>query len=67
MEKQQKRIEDFLKEYGELVAKHEVDIAHIPVYAPDGQGGFKTILQARPVDISKQENAPESEEPTKAE
>jgi hypothetical protein len=61
------RVEAFMKEYGELVKKHGIDIANYPVYTPDGQGGFKTVLQASPVDVSKQENAPASEEPAKTE
>lgn len=61
------RVEAFMKEYGELVQKHQIDIANYPVYTPDGQGGFKTILQATPVDISNKENAPANEEPTKTE
>lgn len=41
----------FLKEYGELVEKHQVDFANYPVYVPDGQGGFKTIIQSTPVSL----------------
>jgi len=48
------RIDTFLKEYGDLVNKHQVDFATYPVYVPDGQGGFKTITQTTPVDIKNQ-------------
>lgn len=43
----------FMKEYGELVAKHQVDFATYPVFIPDGQGGFKIVVQSTPIDISK--------------
>ncbi len=45
---------EFLKEYGELVTKHQRDFASYPVWVPDGQGGFKTIIQNTPVDIKNQ-------------
>lgn len=44
----------FLKEYGELVEKHQMDLATYPVFIPDGQGGFKVTVQSTPVDISNQ-------------
>ncbi len=44
----------FLKEYGELVTKHGVDLAVYPTYQPDGSGGFRTIVQNTPVDIKNQ-------------
>lgn len=46
------RAEAFLKEYKELVDKHKVDFVTYPVYMPDGQGGFKTMIQSTPVDTS---------------
>lgn len=48
------RVNAFIKEYGELVKKHEVDFATYPVFVPDGQGGFKVIVQNTPVDIKNQ-------------
>lgn len=48
------RVNAFIKEYGELVTKHGVDFATYPTYVPDGQGGFKTIVQNTPVDIKNQ-------------
>ena len=50
----QKRSEAFLKDYGELVEKHKIDIAAYPVYQPDGQGGFKTVIQQSCVDTTNQ-------------
>ena len=44
----------FMKEYGELVAKHQIDFATYPVFIPDGQGGFKIVVQSTPIDISEQ-------------
>jgi len=51
-EESQKKIEAFLQEYKTLVDKHQVDFANYPVYVPDGEGGFKTIIQNTPVDMS---------------
>ncbi len=42
----------FLAEYGDLVKKHGFDFASYPVYVPDGQGAFKTVIQSTPVDVS---------------
>lgn len=44
----------FLEKYGELVKETGIDFAAYPVYIPDGQGHFKTIIQSTPVDVSKQ-------------
>lgn len=48
----EQRVESFLKEYGELVKKHNVDFATYPVFVPDGQGGFKVVVQNTPVDMT---------------
>ena len=53
-EELQKRIDAFMEGYKALVKEHNVDIATYPVFAPDGQGGFKTVLQSTPVDVSNQ-------------
>ncbi len=50
----QERINTFVKEYGELVALHKIDFATYPVYVPDGNGGFKVVVQNTPVDITNQ-------------
>jgi len=50
----QERVQGFLADYGELVKKHNIDFASYPVFVPDGQGGFKVIVQNTPVDISNQ-------------
>jgi hypothetical protein len=50
----EERKNSFVKEYGELVAKHGVDFASYPVFVPDGQGGFKVVVQNTPVDIKNQ-------------
>ena len=46
------RAKDFIKEYGELVAKHSIDFATYPQWVPDGQGGFRTIVQTQAVDTT---------------
>lgn len=53
--KLKERVEAFIKEYGELVEKHQIDFAHYPVYIPDGAGGFRTTIQTSPVDITPKE------------
>lgn len=50
----QKRAEVFLEAYGKLVDEHKIDIAAYPVYMPDGQGGFKTMIQQSTVDTTDQ-------------
>lgn len=44
----------FLKEYGELVKKHGIDIVAYPNYIPDGSGGWKLIISTQTVS-SKEE------------
>lgn len=53
-EEVKERVSAFLKDYGDMVNKHGVDFASYPVYVPDGQGGFKTVVQNTPVDIRNQ-------------
>jgi len=48
------RVNTFLKEYGELVAKLGIDFASYPVFTPNGRGGFDVIVQNTPVDIKNQ-------------
>lgn len=50
-EEQKQRVDVFYKEYGDLVIKHNVDFASYPVFVPDGEGGFKIVVQSTPVDI----------------
>lgn len=51
-EERQAKAAVFLKEYGELVEKHQMDLATYPVWVPDGQTGtFKTIIQSTPVPL----------------
>lgn len=51
-EEQKKKGEAFIKEYGELVAKHGFDLASYPVFIPDGQGAFKVTVQTTAIDVS---------------
>lgn len=53
----EERQQAFLKEYGELVEKHNIDFATYPVFVPSQSepGAFKVVVQNTPVDIS---NAP---------
>jgi len=54
---------EFLKEYGELVEKHQVDFATYPVFVPDGAGGFKVTMQSTPVILTPK---PAAEEPVES-
>ncbi len=45
--------EAFMKAYGELVEKHKMDFANYPQWVPDSAGGWKTIMQSVPVDVSE--------------
>ncbi len=51
----QKKAEAFIAEYGELVKKHKIDLAHIPVYLPDEKGGFVTTIRSYPVVVKEEE------------
>ena len=53
-EKLNARIQDFIKDYGDLVQKYKVDFATYPMFVPDGSGSFKIITQTTPVDIGNQ-------------
>lgn len=44
-------MKSFIDEYGELVKKYGFDFASYPVWVPDGQGGFKTIVQTATVNM----------------
>lgn len=44
----------FIDKYGELVKEHNLDFAAYPVWIPDGSGGWKTIVQQSPVDVTDQ-------------
>ncbi len=48
------RIQDFIKDYGDLVQKYKVDFATYPMFVPDGNGAFKILTQTTPVDIGNQ-------------
>ena len=54
VEELQKRADSFLKKYKELVDECKIDLASYPVWVPDGQGGFKCIVQSTPVDTTNQ-------------
>jgi len=48
--------EAFIKEYGELVTKHNLDFAYYPAYVPLPDGGFKTIIQTTPIAVNPESN-----------
>ncbi len=57
-DEQKQKAQKFLNAYGELVKEHQQDFATYPVFIPDGQGGFKIVVQSTPVDISKMKDTP---------
>ena len=54
MEEDKKKIDEFLKEYGELVKKHEVDFINFPMYQPNKDGHWETVIQTRPISTKGQ-------------
>jgi len=48
---QNNKITNFLKEYGELVAKHGVDFVNFPMFVPAENGEFKIMIKTEPVDM----------------
>ncbi len=53
----EKRLNAFISDYKAIVDKHQMDFAAFPMFIPDGQGGFKVIVQQQPVDITNQPKA----------
>lgn len=49
----EERSKVFVEKYGELTKEINIDIASFPTYVPDGQGGFKTVIQQSTVDTSE--------------
>ena len=46
-----KRIKDFSSDLGDLVKKHNIDVAAFPVYVADGKGGFTTVIQQSCINV----------------
>lgn len=46
----QERLQKFMSGYEQLVKDTDYDFANYPVYMPDGEGAFKTLLQTTPID-----------------
>jgi hypothetical protein len=53
--KNDERVKNFIDGYRKLVTEHNIDLMHHPVFVPDGQGGFRVVIQSMPVDITPQE------------
>lgn len=50
-EEEKKSIELFVKEYGELVQKHQVDFVHLPVFVPVQGGDWIVRLQHQAISL----------------
>lgn len=55
-EELQARTKDFIERYGKLVEETKMDFASYPTFVPDGQGGFRVVIQSVPMDVT---NRPE--------
>lgn len=51
-EEVKKRIEEFLQAYGKLVEEYKIDFVNYPQWIPDGEGGWKMIMQTQPMDTT---------------
>jgi len=52
----EQRKEEFVKEYGELAKKHNMDFANYPIYVPNEDGSFKTMIQTVTVEMAIKSN-----------
>lgn len=52
MKPAEERIKAFTEGYKKLIDEHKVDMVTIPVLVPVEGGGWVTMLQSRPMDIS---------------
>lgn len=52
------KLQEFLDRYKALVDEMKVDFASYPVFIPDGQGGFRVVIQSSTVDISGKKEEP---------
>lgn len=50
METKSTRVEQFTKDYLELVKKHDVDFVAYPAFSPTPNGGFEIRCMIHPVD-----------------
>lgn len=48
-----KKLEDFVEAYGELVKKHGVDFVAVPHFVPGEDGTFKVICRNTPIDMDE--------------
>jgi hypothetical protein len=56
MKKFEDRRDAFIKDYGELVKKYQVDLATFPVFMPNKEGSFDVKIQNTVVDISEKKD-----------
>lgn len=47
----EERIQDFIKEYGELREKHKLDFLAIPQFRPTDQGGWELFIRIQAVEL----------------
>lgn len=50
----EERVNAFLEAYKAISDEHKIDFVHYPAFVPDGNGGFKVMIQSFPVDITDQ-------------
>ena len=52
------KVQEFLEKYKALVDEMKMDFATYPMFVPDGNGGFRVIIQSTPVDITPKTDEP---------
>jgi hypothetical protein len=53
-DEQQKKTEEFLKDYGELVKKHGIDILAYPSFRPNDNGTWEVVIHTQAVPAKEQ-------------
>lgn len=48
----EERGQELIKRHGENVKELNMDFATFPQWVPDGQGGFRTIIQTQAIDVT---------------
>ncbi len=56
---QNPKLQEFLDRYKALVDELQVDLAIYPVFLPDGNNGFKVVVQSSPIDITPKQKKEE--------
>jgi hypothetical protein len=47
------RVKGFMEAYSKIREEFQVDFGYAPMYMGDGQGGFKTVVNVGPIDLTQ--------------